>query len=120
MASDLYKIARLINDARFVMLVEAAMLKYAQSIDLTAPLNPTKNLGIWVLKNPMTPEISMIALVASDTTVLAATTLNGDLTGTEDVPDVAIYNAVAAKWGIVATKFVNYSVTSGNTGSATA
>lgn len=94
------------------------MLKYAQTLDLSGTTSNIKNLGIWVLKNPMSSEISMIALVASDATVLANVTINGDVTDTDNVPDTAIYSAVAAKWATVATKFANYSITGGNSGPA--
>ncbi|UDL16783.1 hypothetical protein SEA_ATUIN_90 [Arthrobacter phage Atuin] len=112
MASELYKTAKLISDYKFILLVEAAMLKHAQTVDLTVAGN-SKNLAIYVLKNPMLPEGSMIALVASDPTVLGAATMNGDSVVVDAVPDSAIQNAVAAKWSTVATKFTNTTSTSG-------
>lgn len=106
MSSDLYKIAILINDPKFNLIVKAGMLKYAQSIDLTAPLTVEKNFAVWVLKNPMATEISMIALVASDPAVLEAVPLSdGDYLDTAGVTDDAVSAAIASKWSIVATKY---------------
>lgn len=105
--SDLYKIGRLVASERFTIRVEAGMLKYAQSVTLGGTLTTEKNFAIWVLKNPMQPEISMIALVASDPTVLAAATIAEDGIVVDDVPvpDSAINNAVSSKWSLVSTKF---------------
>lgn len=103
--SDLYKIGRLVNDPKFVTIVEAGMLKYAQSITLGGTLTNEKNFAIWVLKNPMAMEISMVALAASDTAVLSATNLNGDVVDIESVQDSAVSAVVAAKWSLVATKY---------------
>lgn len=104
--SDLYKIGRLVNDPKFNTIVEAAMLKHAQTVPIgaSAPVNE-KNFAIWVLKNPMAVEISMTALVASDTAVLNATTLNDDVVDVDAVPDSAISSVVSAKWSLVATKY---------------
>lgn len=104
--SDLYKIGRLVNDDKFTTIVEAAMLKHAQTVPIgtSAPVNE-KNFAIWVLKNPMSLEISMVALVASDSAVLTATTLSGDEVDVSSVPDSAISNVVSAKWSLVATKY---------------
>ncbi|QFG12223.1 Hypothetical Protein OBI_RACECAR_96 [Arthrobacter phage Racecar] len=105
MASDLYKIGRLVNNSRFVTVVEAGMLKYAQSITLGGTLTNEKNFAIWVLKNPMAAENSMIALVASDQAVLDATVIEGEYANAENVPDSAVSAVIAAKWSLVATKF---------------
>jgi hypothetical protein len=107
MASDLYKMGRLVSSEKFVICVEAAMLKYAQSIALGGTATTEKNFATWVLKNPMQPENSMIALVASDATVLAAATLAADsiVVDTSNIPDSAISSAVSAKWSLVSTKF---------------
>lgn len=98
---------RLVSSDKFVIRVEAAMLKYAQSIVLGGTLTTEKNFAIWVLKNPMQPEISMIALAASDPTVLAAATIaeDGIVVDETPVPDSAINAAVSAKWSLVSTKF---------------
>lgn len=108
--SDLYKIGRLVNDQKFITIVEAGMLKHAQSVPMgsTAPANE-KNFAIWVLKNPMQPEPSMIALVASDPTVLSKTTMSGDVTNVENVPDADVSAVVSARWSLVASKFSNYA-----------
>ena len=105
--SELYKIGRLISSERFTVRVEAAMLKYAQSLTLGGTLTQEKNFAIWVLKNPMQPENSMIALAAADPAVIAAATIAEDGIVVDDtpVPDSAINNAVSAKWSLVATKF---------------
>jgi hypothetical protein len=104
--SDLYKIGRLINNEKFVLIVEAGMLKYAQSLALGGTLTNEKNFAIWVLKNPMQPEISMIALAASDPTVLSAATMTDeDFADVSTIPDSAISNAISAKWSLVATKY---------------
>lgn len=105
--SNLYKTGRLINLDKFIIRVEAAMLKYAQTVPIGTNVNNNeKNFAIWVLKNPMTLEISMISLVASDPIVLTATTMTtDDLADVENVPDSAIEAAVAAKWSLVASKF---------------
>jgi hypothetical protein len=106
MSSDLYKIGRLINNDKFVLIVEAGILKYAQSITLGGTLTNEKNFAIWVLKNPMQPEISMISLVASDPAVLAAAVMaDEDYVDVTSIPDAAVSAAVAAKWSLVATKF---------------
>jgi hypothetical protein len=104
--SDLYKIGRLVASEKFNVRVEAAMLKYAQSLALGGTLTQEKNFAIWVLKNPMVPEISMIALVASDSAVTSAATIDdGHVVDDTPVPDTAISNAVSAKWSLVATKY---------------
>lgn len=104
--SDLYKIARLVNNDKFVLIVEAAMLKQAQTITLGGTLTNEKNFAIWVLKYPFSPEISMISLVASDAAVLAATEIiDGEFANVDNVPDSAVTNAVVAKWSLVATKY---------------
>jgi hypothetical protein len=104
--SDLYKTAVLVTDAKFNMIVKAGMLKYAQSITLGGTLTPEKNFAIWVLKNPMQTEISMIALVASDPTVLAAASLDAaGYVDTESVPDAAVNSAISAKWSLVSSKY---------------
>jgi hypothetical protein len=104
--SDLYKIGRLVNDPKFNVTVEAAMLKHAQTVPIgaSAPVNE-KNFAIWVLKNPMSSEISMVALVASDASVLSSTTLSGDEVDVSAIPDSAITSVVSAKWSLVATKY---------------
>lgn len=105
--SNLYKTGRLINLDKFVIRVEAAMLKYAQTVPIgPAVTSNEKNFAIWVLKNPMQMEMSMISLVASDTAVLAAVTMaTEDLANVDNLPDSAIEAAVAAKWSLVAAKF---------------
>jgi hypothetical protein len=105
MASDLYKIGRLVNNQRFVTVVEAGMLKYAQSLALGGTLTNEKNFAIWTLKNPMQAENSMIALVASDQAVLDATVMDGDYANADNIPDSAISSVITAKWSLVATKF---------------
>lgn len=104
--SDLYKIGRLINDPKFITIVSAGMLKHAQTVPVgaNAPVNE-KNFAIWVLKNPMALEISMIALVASDANVLSATVLDGDATVVDAVPDSAISSVISAKWTLVSSKY---------------
>lgn len=104
--SDLYKIGRLITDGKFNIIVEAAILKHAQTITLGGTLTNEKNFAIWALKNPMQQEISMVALAASDPAVLSATTIDEDqLVDVSAVPDSAISSLVSAKWSLVATKY---------------
>lgn len=103
--SDLYKIGRLVTNGKFVTIVEAAMLKHAQTIPLGGTLTTEKNFAIWVLKNPMQPEVSMNALVASDPTVLGAVTINDDLVNVESMNDADVSAVVSAKWSIVSTKY---------------
>lgn len=107
MPSDLYKTGRLINNPDFVTRVSAAMVQYA-NVNLGTLTGNNKNLAIQTLLNPMVPEMSMIALTASDAAVLAAVTLdNGSLANVENLPDSAVKNVVSAKWGLVAAKFPN-------------
>ena len=98
---------RLITSDRFIVRVEAAMLKYAQSITLGGTLTNEKNFATWVLKNPMQPENSMIALTAADAAVLAGATLADDGIVVDElgVTDASISAAVAARWSLVASKF---------------
>jgi hypothetical protein len=105
--SDLYKMGRLVSSDKFVIRVEAAMLKHAQTVPLGGSATTEKNFAIWVLKNPMVPESSMNALVASDPSVLSAATISEDgvIVNSDSVPDSAIQSAVAAKWSLVSTKF---------------
>lgn len=105
--SDLYKIGRLVNDPKFNIIVEAAMLKHAQTVPLTGTSSTQneKNFAIWVLKNPMASEISMVALVASDPAVLAASTLADHVVDIEAVADSAITSVVSAKWSLVSSKY---------------
>ncbi len=105
--SNLYKTGRLINLDKFIIRVEAAMLKHAQTIPIgPAVTSNEKNFAIWVLKNPMQLEMSMISLVASDPTVLTAVSMaSEDLASVDDLPDSAIEAAVAAKWSMVSSKF---------------
>jgi hypothetical protein len=106
MASDLYKMGRLMNLEPFAVRVKAAMLLHASTMDLTAPLTNAKNFGTWVLKNPMMEEPSMMALVAADPQVLGASTMENDvLVSVDDLPDAEITRVVEAKWAIVATKY---------------
>jgi hypothetical protein len=104
--SDLYKTAVLVNDPNFNLIVKAAMLKYAQSVTLGGTLTNEKNFAIWVLKNPMQLEISMVALVASDAAVLSGAVLDaGGYVDINSVQDSAVNAAVAAKWTLVSTKY---------------
>lgn len=105
MASDLYKMGRLVTLESFIVRVQAAMLKHAQTVPLGGAASTEKNFAIWVLKNPMQTEISMVSLVASDPTVLAAARVDGVVADDTEVPDSAIQSAVAAKWSMVSTKF---------------
>jgi hypothetical protein len=105
--SNLYKTGRLINLDNFIIRVEAAMLKYAQTVPIGPNVTSTeKNFAIWVLKNPMQMEMSMISLVASDPNVLSSVIMaSEDLADVSNLPDSAIENAVAAKWSLVSSKF---------------
>jgi hypothetical protein len=105
MASDLFKIGRLITNGKFITIVEAAILKHAQTIPLGGTLTAEKNFAIWALKYPMQPEVSMIALVASDPTVLAATTIEDDLINADAITDESVMAVVSAKWSLVASKY---------------
>lgn len=105
--SDLYKMGRLISSDKFIIRVEAAMLKHAQTIPLGGSATTEKNFAMWVLKNPMQPENSMIALVASDPAVLSAAVVSADgvVVDVENVTDSSIQSAVSAKWSLVSSKF---------------
>lgn len=105
--SELYKMGRLISSDKFVIRVEAAMLKHAQTIPLGGAATSEKNFATWVLKNPMQPESSMIALVASDPTVLSAAVMSSDgvVVEVDSVTDSSIQSAVSAKWSLVSSKF---------------
>lgn len=103
-ASDLYKIGRLVNTAPLVERVSAAMLLHAQSV-LGSAVGNAKNLAVYTLLNPMVPEYSMVALVASDTAVLAQTNLTGPVADVEALADAEVRRVVAAKWGTVAAKY---------------
>lgn len=105
--SDLHKIGRVVNLDDFVIRVQAAMLLQASVTPLGGSLTEPKNLAIWVLKNPMVEERSMVALVAADPTVLAQIGLTEDGTAAvlTNVTDDAIKAVVAARWALVATKY---------------
>lgn len=102
--SDLYKMGRLVNTDTFEDRVSAAMLLHAQTLIGGAAGTP-KNLAVHTLLKPMSPEPSMVALVASDAAVLTATTLTGPVADIENLPDAEIKRVVAAKWNIVAAKY---------------
>lgn len=107
MPSDLFETGRLINTPDFVTRVSAAMILHANT-NLGTLAGTSKNLAVYTLINPMVPEPSMIALVASDAAVLAAVTIdNGVVANIEALPDSAIKAVVAAKWGTVAAKYPN-------------
>lgn len=102
--SDLYKVGRLANAGEFVERVSAAILLHAQGVLTTASGN-SKNFATYALLNPMVPELSMVALVASDTAVLSQVSLNGPLAVLDNLTDADVKRVVAAKWGIVAAKY---------------
>jgi hypothetical protein len=101
---DLYKIGRLVDNDTFRIRVRAAMLVYSQT-QLTSSSAEAKNLAIWVLLNPQTDEMSMVSLVAADTTVLGATTVTDDVADHSGVQDTAIQARVNAQWATVAKKY---------------
>lgn len=106
MPSNLYKMARIIDFEPFQARVRAAMLQQASTMTLGGTATTEKNLGIFVLKNPTSTEMSMVALVAADSTVLAAATLiDGVIPEVESVPDASITSVVGAKWSLVSTKY---------------
>ena len=71
---DLYKIGRLVDNTIFRVRVRAAMLITAQT-KLAATAAEERNLAVWVLLNPQADEMSMVSLVAADTTVLGQATV---------------------------------------------
>lgn len=103
-ASDLYKIGRLVNTETFMVRVGAAMVLHAQGL-VNNPASNARNLAIGTLLKPMIPEISMIALVASDAVVLSQVGLDGDVAGLDGLTDAEVKRVVAAKWAIVAAKY---------------
>lgn len=104
--TELFKMGRLVNLDRFATRVKAAMLQQAAGMALGGVASNDKNLGVWVLKNPMANEPSMIALAAADPKVLAAASMvDGTLASDDAVLDVDIRAVVAAKWPVVATKY---------------
>lgn len=103
--SDLYKMGRVLNLEEFKIRVKAAVLQYAANLPLGGTASEAKNFAIHILKNPNFEEVSMTALVASDPTVLALVTLDGDLPIVDGVTDASIKTVVANRWALVATKY---------------
>jgi hypothetical protein len=102
---DLYKMGRLVQDERFRVKVRAAMLVHAQTqLGTTAPAE-SRNLAIWALINPEANEISMVSLVAADTTVLNGTTVTNETVSHDDVADSTIQSRVVNQWTTVAKKY---------------
>lgn len=100
--------ARAMDDQRFIWRVMAAMLiKAREEFAKAANTNPW-NFAVHVLKNPMTEERTMFALVAVDQAVSNAVVVNGDsAVNTEAVTDADIQRVVNAEWATVAKKYPN-------------
>lgn len=103
--SDLMKISRAVNDQRFQWRVGAAMILQAQTeYGSTDPQR--KAFALFAISNPNNVDMSMLALVASDTAVVAAITLTDEIVpDTDDVTDADIRRVVAAMWGPVSKKY---------------
>lgn len=106
MGMALIDTARAMDDQRFTWRVMAAMLvKAKEEFTKTANTNPW-NFAVHVLKNPMTEERTMFALVAIDATVSAAVAVSSaDTVSTEGVEDGDIQRVVNAEWNTVAKKY---------------
>lgn len=94
------------QDAHFEWRVCAAMLLQAQIVitDSTASAKARK-FAKWVLMHPMQPDKSMMALVASDPSVVDDIVVTGETANTDSVPDADIQALVASQWDLVATKY---------------
>lgn len=107
--SDLLKISRAMQDQHFQWRVNAAMLLQAQTVYTSATAtNREKAFALSVLSNPEIVDASTLALVASDSAVIAKVTLSGtdnEIAKTDGVLDADIRRVVAATWSAVSTKY---------------
>lgn len=99
------KISRAVNDQRFQWRVGAAMILQAQ-VEYSSTDPQRKAFALFVISNPNSVDMSMLALVASDAAVVAAVTLTDEIVpDTEAVEDADIRRVVAAMWGPVSKKY---------------
>ena len=98
--------ARAMDDQRFRWRVMAALLMKAREEYAKTPTAATQanwNMANHVLLNPMSEDPTMFALVAIDSAVSEAVTVDADDTvDTSKVPDTDIIRVVNAMWAPVA------------------
>lgn len=132
MKNNLNKIKRLTQNSDISERVGAAMFMRAKDIDLETASDADKGFVQWIMNNPLVPDQTMLALVATSDDVLANSTLpdpasnanaskqasNGgssvfpnqasdNAVVVDGVDDEAIEQAVADNWSKVAEKYTS-------------
>jgi hypothetical protein len=106
MSNNLVKMGKLVHDNDFSLRVAAAMFIYAKDEALSKNTSNSREFAIWVLKNPMVIENSLLTLIASDKLILDTITLDdsGEI-NLDLLNDEILMKSLKNNWNIAAVKF---------------
>jgi hypothetical protein len=106
MTNDLMKMSKLVHNDDFILRVAAAMFMFAKDEALSKQATNSREFAIWVLKNPMVIENSLLTLIASDKAVLNAVTVpETGIINLSALNDEILLKSLKDNWNIAAVKF---------------